>query len=320
MSTTYKVRPGDGSFDRVSRHLYGNEKESIRISRANPGVSEPLLPGIDLKIPLPLNRLSSRPLASGTTSPSSVEIKIDRARFRFWTEVRITRSMDKMDVIELNAPFDPGDENHRRFLKPFSFKDIIVSVGGNNLFTGTMVKVSPKTSSSSKDVYLAGYSTPAVLGDCTVPVGSYPNQSADEQPLNSIIQPLIDSFGLVSIFKDDDGAIFERVSCEPDKKILSFIIDLAKQRGLLVSSTPEGELLFHKEDLSGAPVANLKVGESPVVEVSANFSEQQFYSSITGIEPVIVGLAGSKYTYINQRVSAIRPFTFLVNDVSRRRC
>jgi len=49
LSTTYNVIAGD-TFDLIARKKYGTETEAGRISRANPGVVEPLAPGVALVI------------------------------------------------------------------------------------------------------------------------------------------------------------------------------------------------------------------------------------------------------------------------------
>jgi prophage tail gpP-like protein len=116
-------------------------------------------------------------------------------------------------------------------------------------------------------------------------------------------------------FDADQGAIFERVACEPGKKVLPFLSELAKQRDIVISSTKDGALLFSKSVSGIAPVAKLLQGNSPVVSVSSFFSNQEYYSHITGLEPVIVGLAGSQFTVKNPRLpGVVRPYTFPVND------
>ena len=102
---------------------------------------------------------------------------------------------------------------------------------------------------------------------------------------------------------------------EPEKKVLTFLTELAKQRNLIISSTPEGALIFWQSVEAGSPVARLQQGNSPLMSVTPFFSPQEYYSHITGIEPVIAGLAGSQFTVKNPRLQGvIRPVTFDAPD------
>lgn len=313
MSTTYNVINGD-TFESIARKKYGTEKEADRINRANPGVSEPLTAGTVLTVPTlpdaPQDTLSNAPAATG----DEVAILIDGQRFRFWDRVRVTRSIDTMDTVEFGAPFDADAPGFRETFRPFSFKPVVITVGGTPLFTGTMVAVSPAVENSQKIVSVSGYSLPGVLNDCTSPASTYPLEFND-QGLRDISAALASPFGIAVEFQADQGAIFERVASEPGKKVLAFLTELAKQRNLVISSTTRGKLLFSQSIETGTPVARLQQGSAPVMAVTPFFSPQEYYSHITGIEPVIVGLAGSQFTVKNPRLQGVtRPITFNAPD------
>lgn len=313
MSTTYSVIAGD-TFDSIARKKYGTENEADRIARANPGVAEPLTAGTVLTVPvLPSAPKDLQPQAPAA-DPDETAILIDGTRFRFWDKVRITRAIDAMDTVEFGAPFEADVPGFRETFRPFSFKPVVTTVGGVPLFTGTMVGVSPAVENSQKIVSVSGYSLPGVLNDCTPPASAFPLEF-NNQGLREIATTLAAPFGLSVIFQADQGAIFERVATEPGKKVLAFLTELAKQRNLIVSSTPEGALIFWQSVEAGSPVARLQEGSAPVLSVTPFFSPQEYYSHITGIEPVIVGLAGSQFTVKNPRLQGVvRPITFNAPD------
>lgn len=311
--STYQVISGD-TFESIARKKYGTEKESDRIARANPGVSEPLTAGTTLTVPTlpdaPQDSLSNAPAATD----DEVAILIDGQRFRFWDRVRVTRAIDTMDTVEFGAPFDADAPGFRETFRPFSFKTVVITVGGTPLFTGTMVAVSPAVENSQKIVSVSGYSLPGVLNDCTSPASTYPLEF-DNQGLRDISAALASPFGIAVEFQADQGAVFERVASEPGKKVLAFLTELAKQRNLVIGSTTRGKLLFSQSIESGTPVARLQQGSAPVMAVTPFFSPQGYYSHITGIEPVIVGLAGSQFTVKNPRLQGVtRPITFNAPD------
>lgn len=309
MSTLFKATIGD-TFDLIARRVYGDELSAYLIREANPGVTDPILGGLVLTIPdLP----DLRPDLSNVPS-NETGILIDGKRFKGWESVRIVRSIDAMDTIEFTAPFESDDGNFRKTFKPLSFKSCVFFVDGSPLFTGTAVSVTPNLEPNRKAVEVGGYSLPGVLNDCTVPPSAYPAEF-DGLDLVQIADRLVRPFGLGILILNDIGSIFERVACEPSKKVLSFLIELAQERGLIVSSSTDGSLTFSKSSEAGAPVAILKQGESPLISVTPTFSPQEYYSTVTGIEPVVFGLEGSRHTIRNPHLEGIfRPYAFIAQD------
>lgn len=303
------VRPGD-SYESIARRVYGDEEQAGLIRAANPGVTEPIEAGTTINAPLPPTTATS----AGAFGPSEVAVTIGGERFRYWTDIEITCSIDAMDVLTLSAPFDPDDPAFTSNFRPLSFSPVGVAVGGAPLFSGVMMSVSPESRPDARVVSCACYSAPAVLNDCTAPASAYPVEW-DGAKISTIARALAAPFGVSVVVDSDEGAVFERVALRPGEKILPFLIKLAQQRGLLVSSTARGELLFTKSIEGGAPVARLVEGLPPLVSVAANFNPQEYYSDITGIEPVVVGLSGSQYTVKNSNMrGVIRPYTYPVTD------
>jgi prophage tail gpP-like protein/phage tail protein X len=313
LSITYKIAAGD-TFESIARKKYGSELYASQIASANPGLAEPLTEGTTINVPdlpnAPKNILQQIP----AQNQNETAILIDGERFRFWDKMRLTKSIDQIDTIEIGAPFEAELPNFRQIFKPFSFKSCEITVGGQSFFTGTLVGVNPVIENLQKIVSVSGYSKPGVLHDCTPPASSFPIEFND-QNLQNISGALAASFGVSVVFDANQGSIFERVAIEPGQKIMGFLSKLAKQRNLVITSTSDGALLFWRSIETGTPVARLTQGASPVLSVSPFFSPQEFYSHITGIEPSIVGLAGSQYTVKNPKLeSPLRPFTFMAPD------
>lgn len=307
------TREGD-TFDSLARRVYGDDQLAALLRSANPGAVEPFESGVVITAP-------SQPNAPTTPLPhvradddNELALLIDGQRFRFWTGIRITRSIDSMDTLSVSAPFDPDDQQFRQAFRPLSFAPVNVNIGGGPLFTGTMLSVEPDLGEDARTVTAGCYSLPAVAGDCTAPASDYPLEW-NAAGLETISGGAVFPFGISVKFDSEEGAKFERVSLKPGQRVLPFLIKLAQQRGLLVSSTARGELLFAKSVDPGQPVAGLVEGVSPLVDVSPSFSSQEYFSEITGIEPVLVGLRGGQVTVKNPHLQGIvRPLTFEVSD------
>lgn len=312
----YKVTLGD-TFETISRRVYGTELQADVLRSSNPGVVEPLTPGSTIATP----DLQDAPQIQRQNAPSNdineVAVLIDGKRFRFWENIRITRSIDAMDTVQFSAPFDYTAPGFKETFRPFSYKKTVVTVGGIPLFTGVMVSPDPNISNDKKSISVGCYSTPGVLDDCTPPASSFPLEY-NGASLSTIANALCKPFGISVEFKDSAGATFERVAIKPGQTILSFLSDLARFRNLVVSSTSTGKLIFQRSILSGQPVAVLRQGEAPLLSVSPEFKPREYYSHITGIEPTTVRNAGSQFTASNPQLQGVlRPYTFNVENTKK---
>ena len=310
----YTVIAGD-TFAIISRKVYGVETEDGLLKSTNPGVSEPLTEGVVIFTPAKIDSPQLTVVGAPSDSENEVALSIDDQRFRFWESVRITRSIDSMDTLEFTAPFEVENQAFRDIFVPFSYKPVSVTVGGEALFTGTMLTPVPTLTADRKSVAVSGYSLPGVLNDCTIPASSFPLNEFNGQGLRDIAITLARLFGISVEFSEQQGPVFEQVAIDPTKKVFQFLSELARQRNFVISSTPEGKLLFQRSVVSGQPVARLAQGSPPVTDVTPQFNPQEYYSHITGLNPAGVGVDGSQHTVENPRLKGvIRPFTFKADD------
>lgn len=309
----YKTRAGD-TFATVSRRAYGTEVYADRVRYANPGTSEPFTEGVVLATPTIPGAPKNPTSTPSANSSDEVALLVDGQRFRYWSEMQITRQIDSIDTIDLVAPFDPNDTAMRRVFKPFTFPELVVTVGGLALISGTLVRVQPSLDADSNIVNASGYATPGVLADCMAPPSSYPLEF-EGQNLAEILFALCSPLGIDFQTIGDAGPPFERVTCESTDQLWGFMTGLAAQRGGVLRSSTDGALLFTREADVGTPDARLTQGAAPLISVTPRFDAQRYYSHVTGIEPTDVGIDGSQYTVKNPRLSGVvRPFAFTIRD------
>jgi len=303
LSTIYSTIAGD-TFESVSRKIYGVDDATL-IKSANPAISEPIPTGTALSIPV--QPLAPKNQQSGTiaSNPDEVSVVVGGAAFRFWESVSITRSIDQMDTFTLSAPTT-------KVFKPLSFDSVEILIGGQPSFTGTLINVQPTVSASKLTDSVSGYSVPGVLNDCPSPAGN--PVEFNDQTLSEIAASLLAPFGIRAVFNSPAGAVFDTVAIKESEKVLFFLSGLAAQRGLVIGSSPTGELVFSAPSV-GDPVARLRQGSAPLTSVMPSFNPQQYYSDITAIEPSIVGFDGDSHTEKNNNLPYVtRPFTFIVAD------
>lgn len=249
-----------------------------------------------------------------------VSVVIAGERFAYWSEVEIVLSLDAMSTVELTAPWDADRHYLRDVFRPFTFKPLEVKLGDTQLFKGTLVSVEPQSDANSSTVTLAGYSLPGVLGDCAMPADSVPLEF-NKQGFVHILDAITAPFGIDFDVRVDTGAPFDKVALEVDKKPLEFLIELAKQRNFVISSTRDGALLCWRSVAPGRPIARLE--NRPAGSVKASFDSQDYFSELTGFAPAKrrkkgQKLGGSRFTGKNPWLTnVLRPMSFKLEDTEK---
>jgi len=314
MSRPYIVQEGD-TFESLSRRFYGIESGASVIQSANPDLSGGIVVGATIVIP-------SNPFA---TTGEAVErlfregadedqwiIFVSGKEFRFWRDVRVTRSIDSVSLFEFSAPWEPDNEAFREVFRPLSFQSCSVFIGTELVVGGTLVDVSP-TFGTARDVTASGYSRFGVMRDTTLPAGT--PLEFDEVNLQAIAIALSKPFGLIPAFNADPGPVFEYgLSIDAVERPLGFLRKLAQQRNLVIGSTPRGNPLFHRTT-TAPPVETLEEGVLPLTSIQPRFKAQDFFSHISSLTPSFFGGTGDAHTIVNPRLrGVVRPHSFRVND------
>jgi prophage tail gpP-like protein len=252
-----------------------------------------------------------------------LQIQIDKNYFGNWAEIEITLGIDTFATVSLTAPFALENRKFRDNFRPFQFQQLEVDTHLQQLFNGYILTPQPKHEVNSTSVTVTGYAKPAVLCDCSMPV-LHPLTNAPvprefkKLGLSAIFQSICDPFGIKVDFQGPEGKPFDKVRCGPEKKLHEFMVDLAKQRSLVLGNTVDGKLLVWQSVEPGNPVARFLQGQLPLTTVEANFSPQEYFSEITGFAAKKRGKAPAKWTEQNPWLLApFRPHTFKLEDTER---
>jgi prophage tail gpP-like protein len=311
LTTTYKVKEGD-NFENIARRVYGIGSLAYIIQAANPLVVEPLLEGRILTIPNDPNGTAGQEFSPLSDNENEVNILIGELQFKFWSTITISKHIDSFDTFTLTGPFDTA---YRNILRPLTYKTIQIAVGSQFLFTGTLINVQPVLDIDSNRIVLEGYSLPGVLNDCTIPPSEFDRLQFNNVGLEIIAPAVCAPFGISTQFDVASGVNFSSVALRRDEKVLKFLIKLAQERQLIISSTPKGKLLFTQSRTGGVIVAKFREGEAPLLSAAANFNSQSYYSDVVGVNAAIVGSNPLVRTAKNPRLSGVvRPLVFQNNS------
>jgi prophage tail gpP-like protein len=127
-------------------------------------------------------------------------------------------------------------------VRPYRYEKAQVYVGGQLVLTGQLYTPTNEANDKAYTQRLMGASyTKDVVDSSVQPPYEYQNIAID-QLLKQLVEPL--GIDLVVDPDIDVGGPFQRVTAQSSDKIFDFAARLAKQRSLLISSTPRGELLL----------------------------------------------------------------------------
>lgn len=251
-----------------------------------------------------------------------VTLVIDGERWANWRELEFKRTLDGFSTIGFAAPFESDRSEFRETFRPFQFRPLDVFVGGSSaadrVFHGTMVNIEPDSDAASHRVVVGAYSKPSVLVDCTPASASFPLE-LNGLDLVQICERLAAPFGIEVVQETDVGAVFRRVAIKPDEKIYGFLAKLAKERGVLIADNAQGQIVLRKATPAAVPVATIREGEPPLVDITSTFDPRSYFSEITGIAKTRTGRGGSAYTVKNDRLAGaatpvVRPVTVVLDD------
>lgn len=265
-----------------------------------------------------------------TRDPDEVAVEIGGKAWRFWDDLEVHLGLDSYPSIGFAAPFDVERADMRAAYRPCSFTPLNVTLGGDPLFTGVLVGVTPRSAPDSTTVECSGYARAANLEDVNLPGNRAPFESRG-LTLRQIAEQLAGIYDLGVEVRGDTGSAFKQVNTrrrgrskvdtkvDHDTKVDAFLVELAKQRGFVRTANPKGDLLIWQSVKPGNPVASLREGETGISEVSATFSPQEYYSEITGFTSAKRGNYGMQYTARNARLAGtlLRSLSFTLDDVEK---
>lgn len=314
-----------------------------------------LHPGMKLNIPFPQDaELMNRrdPISIDSATASEITVLIDGVQFSTWETAEINRQFDvAADTFSLSGPIDAADRAVRAIFKPFTYKPFSLYVGSEKIMQGSIINHNPESAANQSSLKVSGYSTPGILQDVMLPPTLYPFET-DGWTLQQIAQRACTPFGITVLFTDSDiantqfstvrfesvtrtvTALYgqqveisagykrfvegERIDISPIEKIYPFLIGLAQQVGLVISSDVQGRLLFQKP--TNEPAADTIIaGQSPFVKSSAKYLGQNRHSTYTALGTEMLGGVGAAACQTDlaiQNTGINRPYVFKARDTN----
>jgi prophage tail gpP-like protein len=285
----YTIQDED-SLTQVARRAYGNGNHWPRIWRANQtrlrsGDPDVVFAGEVIFIPEISELLREENLLSGREA-DELTITIDGLEVLSKAS-KVLRTIDTAtDGWTAVLDWEPGanPELDLRLL-PYAYPPAKIYIGGKLVISGYLYTVGSGINENGRTKTLHGFSRTADIVDSNL----RPPYEESNVTLKQRAKKLIEPHGIRAIFEVEEGGPFDRVTAAEDETIFSHLNKLARERGILISSTPHGNLLFTEADTKSPPVATLEEGKPPVKRFSAVFDGRSRFSTYRAISTTPFG-------------------------------
>lgn len=260
----------ENTLSQVARRAYGNSSHWPRIWRANQsalrsGDPDLIFPGEVIYIPELAELLRDDP-GINNREPDELSIVIGGIEIRH-SAARVMLTMDTAsDGWTANLPWTRGvNPSLDDSLLHYSYSVAKIYIGGVLKISGYLYTPEYTQSNDGTVVSLAGFSKTADMIDSDMSPPYEENNVTLEQRARKLAQ----AHGIKAVFRNESGGPFDRVTAGEAEKIGTHLGKLARERGLLQSSTAHGNLLYWEADTKSVPVATLKEGQQPVGKLSS---------------------------------------------------
>jgi len=253
-------------------------------------------------------------------------LKVNGRRINFWNNFKLNLVFNSIGSTFDFAYRNDVDSNESKFLSQLGeYNDCTLEENGELLLTGTILNHSFVSDSLPDLSTFSGYSKPAVLNDCNVPISIYPLQS-DGLSLAQITSKLITPFGLNfapdNRVREEINKVIEVSNAEPTDTIYGYLSKLASQRNIIVNHDVDGRLIYTRARTDTPPIDNFIDGKRGV-KFSLQFNGQALHSEITVLSQAdSSGGNSGEFTIKNPYAKSFRPKTIIQtsgddNDISK---
>ncbi len=282
----HTVKKGD-TLGSIAGLYYSNPSLYLRIYKANPflqGRSTGDLANEDLVYPseiLTIPEVDTLQAAELLGETSDLQIEIDGEIFRGWSGVTVDLSFDLIaDSFAIAVAYN-SVEPYKNILKRFQYQAIRIIFQENTMLTGIIPIIEITSGDDSTSIILKGYSKTGVLGDCDLPPNQYPRKF-DGLSFLQIATQLCDPFG-IKVFVSDSAAeqaavIYPEISIGETEKIGAFLIKIAKDRSIVLSNTPGGDLFINRLVKGAEEVLSIEKPTNPERKNTAVYDGTKLFS------------------------------------------
>lgn len=170
--------------------------------------------------------------------PDDVQLVIEGTRVKA-ENFTLFRAIDKGAATWSGVAYwDPEDPGLSILYQPYKWRPTKVYIGGQLVDTGYLYNTRARSSSDRVEVGLTGWSKTKDLVDSSVD----PPYQRNGMTLNQIATEYCAPRGITVVDNTPGLGVFKRVKADKTETIFEHLAKLAKQKGVLLNSSPKGHL------------------------------------------------------------------------------
>lgn len=260
---------------------------------------------------------------------------------RFFNDFEMNLKYDSIaDTFSFTFLFNPNNPEHAEIACVSHYHECAIYYDNELLINGYMLSQGFRDTAKPELVHIGGYSKAGVFEDCDVPTSLYPLES-NGLSLRAICQRILNNFNTHIRSKEGKFKLFvapisrtaassrivekmdatiPKSTAKESENIKSYLTGLATKKNLVLSHTPEGDLLITEANTEALPVFDYDDTKQMVgfVEMDLQFNGQAMHSHITVIRQASQdGGNAAEYTIRNPFVpvaAVFRPKTIVMSS------
>jgi prophage tail gpP-like protein len=268
----------------IAAEAYGDLRQWPLIADANPQIngrgvavdgSSLIFPGDILWIPLEEKSEEDDFMSFGKQQEDTFSLEIEGILVPV-SEATLLLTMDTgSDNFTAVLDVDFITEKLREHLLPYRYPKCTVRINGVLKLTGSVYIIEPVANDKKRYKKITGYSNTVDVIDSSV----NPPYEFNAITLINHAKRMVKDIGISAVFYSGAKEFFDKVTTRTGEKRFSHLVSLAKQRGLLISCTPYGNLLFHRSNDSLVPVETIEEGEVGATSYKAKYDGRKRFKS-----------------------------------------
>jgi len=323
----YTVVYGD-TIRTISRLAYGRDLSSFVVGANYDTLKDRKLSlegiptvfgGDKLFIPVYKNRYNNETITADFDT--QVDILLNGSRLDGVKAGRIGRQMNQIaSGFIFEVPFDPYNREQVNLFRPFSWHTAQLFIGGELYITALAAKWDYSESDAGTVAKIECRTMPGEMLECMGMRKSLVFKKG--LTLLDICREVAAPYGITCYSSDGTGGVvtqtavgdaFGRVEQDATQPDGEFLQELAKQKGYLITSLPDGNLLLCRANTKDEPACSLIQGVYPLLSVASSFDGSKRFSKWIGLTEES-GVSGVSVSLADSTVPRPRGFAFKASE------
>jgi len=215
----------------------------------------------------------------------NINDRIRNRQLTFFNQFKLSLRYDSVaSPFSFSYFFDPDNIEHKELSCIGHYHLCTLQHNNETLVTGQVLSINFNDAPTKTLVNIGGYALPGVLEDSDIPDSL--GLQTEGLSLQQIAQRICEKFNLKLVVdaavQADAAVAFSSSAAKEGQNCRSYLSELAKQKDIVLSHTPQGALLLTRPPVSQTPILQLDKanGLQPATRMRLQFNGQAMHSHL----------------------------------------